>query len=199
MSTMTARPATAPQLRPSRRIVCPNLDLVPYRTYPQNADEYIEMRSATALLPIFTVVLATAQTYTISTVAGGALPVNIPGISASLYGPQSALVIDPAGNVFFVDGNTVLRLDAVSNVLSLVAGNGASGYSGDSGPAVAAELRNPYGLALDSAGNIYIASFSDNVVRKVSGGIITTIAGNGTAGFSGDNGPAISAQLNAPY
>ena len=140
-----------------------------------------------------------AQTYTISTFAGGALPVNIQGPNASLYGPQSAMTADAAGNLFFVDGNTILRLDAGSNLLTLVAGNGTSGYSGDNGPAVSAQLHAPCGLAIDSAGNIYIASSWDNVVREVSAGIITTIAGTGTAGYSGDNGPAAGARLNNPF
>ncbi len=141
---------------------------------------------------------ASAQTYTITTFAGGALPVNIPGISASLAGPQSAIANDASGNVFFADGNTVLRLDAQTGMLTLAAGNGTSGYSGDNGPAVSAQLRGTYGLAVDTAGNLYIASNTDHVVRKVSGGLITTIAGTGAAGFSGDNGAAANAQLNAP-
>lgn len=158
-----------------------------------------DMRLASATFAILAGnLLLTAQTYTISTIAGGALPVNIPGTSASLYGPQSAIAVDQTGNVFFVDGNTILRLDPVTGVLTLVAGNGTSGYSGDNGPAVSAQLRNPYGLAVDAAGNLYVASFYDNVVREVSGGVITTIAGTGTAGFSGDNGPATSARLNSP-
>ena len=152
-----------------------------------------------ALLALATPSAVDAQTYTISTFAGGALPVNIAGNTASLYGPQTAIAIDPTGDVFFVDGNTVLRLDAVSGNLTLVAGNGTAGYSGDNGPAVNAQLHNPSGIALDAAGNLYIASSYDNVVREVSGGVITTIAGTGTAGFSGDNGPAINATLNTPY
>jgi len=142
---------------------------------------------------------AYAQTYAISTVAGGALPVNIPGPAASLYGPQSAMAVDATGNLFFVDGNTVLRLDANSGVLTLVAGTGTAGYSGDNGPATSAQLHSPNGIALDSSGNLYIASFYDNVVREVSGGIIATVVGTGVAGFGGDGGPASAAQLNAPF
>jgi len=143
---------------------------------------------------------ASAQTYTISTFAGGGLPVNIPGTSPSL-GPQMPQYVaaDPAGNVFFVYQNIVLRLDAVTGILSLAAGNGTPGFSGDNGPAASAQLLNPQGLALDSAGNLYIADTSNNRVRKVSNGVITTVAGNGTPGFSGDNGPATSAQLHGPY
>jgi len=103
--------------------------------------------------------LAPAQTYTVSTFAGGALPVNIPGVSASLYGPQSAMAVDGSGNLFFADGNSVLRLDASTGVLTLVAGNGTAGYSGDDGPAISAQVRDPYGLAVDFAGNLYIGSF----------------------------------------
>ncbi len=139
-----------------------------------------------------------AQSWNISTIAGGALPVNLPGASASLYGPQTAMAVDPAGNLFFADGNTVLRLGAVSGVITLVAGNGTQGYTGDNGPAVAAQLHNPYGIALDSAGNLYISSSSDHVIRKVSNGTITTVVGTGVAGYGGDNGPAAAAQLNSP-
>jgi hypothetical protein len=75
---------------------------------------------------------AFGQTYTISTFAGGGVPVNIPGTPASLNGPLG-VAVDRAGNVFFVDKNDVLRLDATTGVLTLVAGNGTRGYSGDNG------------------------------------------------------------------
>src|SRR5271165_4813043 len=101
------------------------------------------------LLPAVLVALATAwaassQTFTISTVAGGGLPVNIPGTSASLYGPQS-VAVDKSGNVFFVDQDDVLRLDAKTGILSLVAGNGTPGFSGDNGLATSAQLNTPSG------------------------------------------------------
>ena len=140
---------------------------------------------------------APGQSYTISTFAGGALPVNIPGTSASLGPYIGDVAVDRAGNVFFVDENTVLRLNAPSGVLTLVAGNGYPGFSGDNGPATSAQLYNPYGLAVDSAGNLYIADVSNHRIRKVSNGVITTAAGNGTYGFGGDNGPATSAQLSS--
>ncbi len=134
-----------------------------------------------------------AQTYTVSTFAGGGLPVNIPGASAFLRGVDW-VAVDGAGNVFFTTEYLVLRLDAVTGILSPVAGNGTQGFSGDNGPATSAQL-SPTGVAVDSAGNLYIAD--RNRIRKVSGGVITTVAGNGTSGFSGDNGPATSAQLSA--
>jgi trimeric autotransporter adhesin len=136
------------------------------------------------------------QSYTISTFAGGALPVNIPGTSASIGQPQS-VASDPSGNVFFADQNTVLRLDAITGTLTLVAGNGTPGFSGDNGPATSAQLNQPHGVALDSAGNLYIADTANARVRKVSDGVITTVAGGGTSGL-GDGGPATSASLNGP-
>lgn len=83
-------------------------------------------------------------------------------------------------------------------MITTVAGNGVYGFSGDNGPAASAALANPSGVAVDSAGNIYIADADNNCIRKVANGVITTVAGNGTAGFSGDNGPATSAQLHGP-
>jgi len=141
---------------------------------------------------------AFGQTYTIQTFAGGGLPVNMPGTSASLSSLNYAAV-DGAGNVLFTDRHqAVLRLDAKTGILTLVAGNGAPGFSGDNGPATSAQLNNPRGVAADSAGNLYIADTGNQRVRKVSNGVITTVAGNGTGGYSGDNGPATSAELSIP-
>src|SRR6202021_724936 len=80
------------------------------------------------------------------------------------------------------------------------AGNGTAGYSGDNGPATSAELNSPQGLAVDAAGNLYILDTKNNRIRKVAAvsGMITTVAGNGTAGYTGDGGPATSAEVNAP-
>jgi hypothetical protein len=88
--------------------------------------------------------IASGQTYTISTFAGGALPVNISGTSASLgTNPVQAVAVDRAGNLFFVDQNTVLRLSASTGILTLVVGNGTQGFSGDNGPATNAQLSAP--------------------------------------------------------
>jgi uncharacterized protein (TIGR03437 family) len=136
------------------------------------------------------------QTYTISTFAGGAgLQVNVPGPSASLV-PTYGVALDGAGNVFFTCQHAVLRLDASTGLLTLVAGGADSGFSGDNGPAASALLNNPRGVAVDSTGNLYIADSGNYRVREVSKGTITTVAGNGTAFFGGDNGPAVSAQLD---
>jgi uncharacterized protein (TIGR03437 family) len=156
------------------------------------------------LLLLITLLCGSAwgQTYTISTIAGGGLPINIPGTSASLGSPVANIpqniAADRAGNVFFPYQNTVLRLDATTGILTLAAGNGTPGYSGDNGPATSAQLNDPAGLAVDSAGGLYIADRGSNRVRKVANGVITTVAGNGTAGSSGDGGPATSAQLDGP-
>src|ERR1051326_7075477 len=86
-----------------------------------------------------------------------------------------------------------------ANVISTAAGTGTAGYTGDGGPATAAELNTPFGVAVDAAGNFYIAEWSNHRVRKVdTSGVITTIAGIGIAGFGGDGGPATQAALNSP-
>lgn len=110
-----------------------------------------------------------------------------------------AIALDKNDNVFFTDisENIVLRLDATTGVLTLVAGNGTPGFSGDEGPAVSAQLDQPYGIAVDSAGDVYIADTNNHRIRKVSGGVISTVAGS-VGGFGGDNGPAVSALLNVP-
>jgi DNA-binding beta-propeller fold protein YncE len=78
-------------------------------------------------------------------------------------------------------------------VIATVAGNRAQVFSGDNGPATSAQLNEPQGVAVDAAGNLCIADTDNNRLRKVSSGIIATVAGSGTAGFSGDNGTGIGA------
>src|SRR5215510_8375233 len=140
---------------------------------------------------------AFAQQYTISTVAGGAPPATpAPAASTSIGVPHRVMA---SGNtIYFSAGNSVFRMDA-GGTMTLVAGNSRAGFSGDGGPAVNAQLNSPQGMALDAAGNLYIADSSNNRVRKVdTNGIITTFAGNGgeaAPGFWGDGGPATSAQI----
>src|SRR5207253_10239200 len=105
-----------------------------------------------------------------------------------------------SGNLFVSDlGNHRVRKISTGGVITTVAGNGAPGFSGDGGPATAAQLRNPAGIAIDPAGNLIIADYGNHRVRKVTpGGTITTIAGTGTDGYSGDGGPATLAKLGLP-
>lgn len=95
----------------------------------------------------------------------------------------------------FVMNSICLR----AQVITTIAGTGGSGYAGDNGPAVAAELANPFAIAIDAAGNMYIADRGNNRIRKIStSGIISTVAGTGTGGYNGDNIPATTAQLYDP-
>ena len=140
-----------------------------------------------------------AVSYVISTYAGG-LP-TATAATATTYPLLlvNAVATDPAGNTFISSGlNCVFKLDSAGN-LTRVAGTGKAGYSGDGGPAVNAQLDSPQGLALDLAGNLYIADQYNQRVRMVSpNGVIATVAGTGVAGYLGDSGPATSAQLNSP-
>ena len=110
--------------------------------------------------------------------------------------------MDGSGNLYIADSgnNRVRKVDTATGVITTVAGTGTGGFSGDDGPAAAAGLNFPLGLAVDGSGNLYIADSNNNRVRKVDAatGVITTVAGNGTQGFSGDSGPATSASLTAP-
>ncbi len=109
------------------------------------------------------------------------------------------VVTDSAGDLFIADqpNNVVREIIKATGQNIIVAGNGTAGYSGDNGPATAAELNSPLGLAVDSAGNLFIGDTGNNVIREVvkETGNIITFAGNGTAGYSGDNGPATHAAL----
>jgi len=137
----------------------------------------------------------------ISKVAGGgsSLGDGGPATQAKLYDP-SAVVADTAGNLYIADtGNHRIRKVSAAGVITTVAGIGTAGYSGDGSQATSAALNGPIGLSLDAQGNLYIADTKNNRIRKVNAsGVISPVAGAGTAGFTGDGGPPLSAWLNGP-
>ena len=139
----------------------------------------------------------------ISTIAGSGMHnLYAPGIPAtdSPMDWPGALAVDAGGNLYFaeVHGNRVGRIGADGRILT-VAGIGFPGYNGDNIPATLAELKSPTGIALDAAGNLFIADRGNHRIRKVApDGRISTAAGIGQAGFSGDGGPASAAALNTP-
>ena len=140
---------------------------------------------------------------TITTVAGNGTPAYSgdagPATLASLDHP-TGVSIDTLGNIYIADtGNHRIRkVDYSSGTITTVAGTGTGTYSGDYGPATSASLYYPYGVSVDASGNIYIADKYNHRIRKITSGTITTVAGNGTSAFSGDDGPATSASLNYP-
>jgi uncharacterized protein (TIGR03437 family) len=105
--------------------------------------------------------------------------------------------VDGSGNFYFGSAHSIFRVDS-TGTMTRIAGNGRAGYSGDGGPATNAQLQYPAGMAIDSAGNLYVADRTANVVRLISGGNIATFAGTGLPGYSGDGGPASTAQFNGP-
>ncbi len=139
----------------------------------------------------------------ISTVAGsgiaGFLGDGGSATSSRLYGPSN-VAVDSANNIYIADTlNNRIRMVTATGVITTIAGIGTSGFSGDGGPATSAQLNGPSGIGLDSAGNLYIADETNNRIRMVTTtGVISTVAGTGTGGFSGDGGQATSAQLNFP-
>jgi uncharacterized protein (TIGR03437 family) len=137
----------------------------------------------------------------ISTVAGNGSPTFTgdggPATSAALFSPL-AVAVDSTGNLFIADsGNSRIRKVNPAGIISTVAGSFLPGFSGDGGAATSASFLLPGGIGVDTAGNLFIADIGNNRIRKVNtAGIISTVAGNGTKGFSGDGGPATGASLN---
>ncbi len=127
-----------------------------------------------------------------------------PATAAQMWWPKD-IALDSSGDLYIADtGNNRVRMVTPAGIITTFAGIGGPGYVGaylgDGGPAVSAGLYFPSGLAVDGAGNLYVADTNNHRVRKISlAGIITTIAGNGIAGWSGDGGPAVQAQLTGPF
>ncbi|MCP4570830.1 MAG: hypothetical protein GY838_00615, partial [bacterium] len=122
-----------------------------------------------------------------------------PATDASLYYPEG-IAVAADGSLYIADTlHQRIRKVGSDGIITTVAGNGSSGYSGDGGVATDASLRDPHGIAVATDGSLYIADFWNYRIRKVgSDGIITTVAGNGSHGYSGDGGPATDASLYLP-
>ncbi len=141
----------------------------------------------------------------ITTLAGTGAPGfngdTIAASTAQLNFPEG-IAVDKTGNVYIADlyNNRVRKVDAVTGIITTVAGNGTGGYGGDDSLAINAELYNASAVAVDDSGNIYISDFYNNRIRKVRAatGIITTIAGNGTGGYTGDDSLAINGEIFRP-
>ncbi len=152
------------------------------------------------LLAACTAAAAGRVTYRIETVAGSDPAVDgVPAIAAQLSPPQG-LAVDRQGNVYIAETDTHrVRKITPAGLIYTVVGTGRAGAAGDGGPATAAELSLPYGLAVDSAGNLFIADLGNHRVRRIgTDGLIATVAGSGEKGSRGDGGPATAAQLMSP-
>lgn len=145
-----------------------------------------------------------ASTGVINTIAGTGIAGNTGNGGAAILAQiqVGSIAVDAAGNIYFADFiNSVIRKINVAGTISLYAGNGTAGYSGDGGPATSAQIRVQWSsmgnlLALDATGNLYISDVGNNVIRKVNtAGVISTYAGNGTNAHSGDGGAATAASI----
>ncbi len=158
------------------------------------------------VFPAWLLLLLANITYaqnTISTVAGGPPPNNVApaAAAATLEGPQ-AIVRDPFGNFFVItDSGVIYKVTppaTLPSVMSIYAGNNTAGISANGTAATSTLTNEPYGAAVDANGNLYYSDSNNCVVREIVGGVVETVAGNGTCGFSGDGGAATSASLNFP-
>ncbi len=119
-----------------------------------------------------------------------------------MYDRPNYIVLDANNNIYISDPNNqrIRMINSSTGILTTIAGNGTAGYSGDGGPATAAEINYPASIAVDATGNLFIADQNNNVIRKVDGsGIITTVAGTGNTGYSGDGSPATATDMGFPY
>lgn len=142
---------------------------------------------------------ATAAAASVSTFVG----TGVAGFSDQQINNPYGIVTGPDGAIYFcdLDNQRIRKIDPTTRRMVTVAGNGTRGYSGDGGPATAASLNMPHEIEFDASGNFYLAERDSHVIRKVEArtGVISTFAGTGTAGFSGDGGAAAAAQLRQPH
>ena len=143
---------------------------------------------------------AWSQQYNITTVAGNGAAGFADGSDPTTvqFNSPNLIALDSKGALYIAD-TTNHRVRMISgNTVTTIAGTGNIGQGGNNGPAASATLNSPGGVAVDSAGTIYIADTGNNMIRKISGGTITLFAGTGNANYSGDNGPALNAELSGP-
>jgi len=158
------------------------------------------------ILCLITGTLAWAQVGNIRTISGngtaGFAGDGGPATAAAMKFPWIGIAVDIQGSIFISEAgnNRIRRVDASTGEISSIAGNGSAGFSGDGGAATDASLNAPRGVAVDTRGNIYISDSGNNRIRRVDAntGLISTIAGNGVAGYTGDGGTATDAQINSP-
>jgi uncharacterized protein (TIGR03437 family) len=155
---------------------------------------------ALAWIPAARGASAPSVVYSIETVAGSANMGDGGFATAAQISTIQGIAIDRFGNLYLSDtGNHRVRKISTSGLITTLAGTGVAGFSGDGGPATAAQLNLPYGLAADLAGNLYVADLGNDRVRRIGpDGVITTAAGNGNRGSSSDGGAATSAPLLTP-
>jgi len=157
------------------------------------------------LLIILLISFKRADAQIISTIAGNGIQGDSgdagAAISCTLSWPDG-IAVDQHGNLFIANSgsNSIRKVNAGTGIINTIAGDDTAGYSGDGGLAINARLNGPVGITIDTSGNLFIADQYNQCIRKItaSTGIITTIAGNTTQGYSGDNGPAINAEFNTP-
>ncbi|HEV2520948.1 MAG TPA: choice-of-anchor D domain-containing protein, partial [Candidatus Acidoferrales bacterium] len=199
-STGDGGPATSAGVGPVRGVAVDSNGNVYFTEAPFSNSDTIACRVRKILM--------TANPPTISTVAGGAT-CGFGGDGGAATSAQltnlSGLAVDSSGNIFIAQGGghsairEVFATGPMTGMIQTVAGNGTRGYNGDGIPATTAALNNPRGVAVDAFGNIYIADTNNNRVREVVGGIIVTVAGNGTFGYSGDGGSPTNALIAQPF
>jgi len=157
------------------------------------------MKTLVPLCVVMGCAVAFAVPVSVTTLIG----TGTPGYSENQVNNPYGLVIGPDGALYFcdLDNQRIRRLDLSTKRLTTIAGNGEKGYRGDGGPAVDASLNMPHEVRFDAKGDMYIAERDNHVIRKVDmkTGVISTVAGTGTAGFSGDGGPGAKAQLRQPH
>ncbi|MBC8289432.1 MAG: hypothetical protein H8E37_03855, partial [Planctomycetes bacterium] len=155
------------------------------------------------LLSISALSVSAADAITIAGTGKPGYEAGTPLAKQTPVGEPYGIAKGPDGSLYICEINThvVRRLDEKTGRLALVAGNGTKGYSGDGGPATEAQLNEPYEVRFGQDGNIFFVEMRNNIVRRVDAktGIISTVAGTGKAGFSGDGGPATKAQLKSPH